>query len=72
MIGIVGVADKIKDDSLKAITELNELVGDINIYVDDVKINYEYTTNYEVIENPYDNFGFVNLHCYKVLFLVLE
>lgn len=34
-------------------------VGDINIYVDDVKINYEYTTNYEVIENPYDNFGFV-------------
>jgi len=34
-------------------------VGDINIYYNDVKINYTYDANYEVIENPNDNFGFV-------------
>lgn len=34
-------------------------VGNIEIYYDDKLINYNYKSNYEVIENPYDNFGYV-------------
>ena len=36
-------------------------VGDINVYYNNEKINYTYTTNYEVIENIHDNFGFVKV-----------